>query len=489
MESPSSSSDTSEGTTSKAYLTTIQNPAIAGHGGLEESETSETAEVDVGSQKWKGKGKATEADYARWEEEEAQETIESLTETTSRTKIWDSAAETPSDIRVEDNKITERNINANNNQNGMLVKHEQMPFEIWNKIWKLVANNNPRNLDIWAWTIRSKTSSGAPRKREASKNRKDRGTSQWNPFRFITTQIVPPILHVNSRSRAIGLEYYKLSFGISIVGATGKYDIEPRIYRHISNDCICPMGRFEVDSINCFWKSLLEGAPAIAFNLYTLLEASALRFRAAERFSKDRFGDEDWRGSRNYLEYFRKMMGPTNVISEVFRKVPKIYLYNFTDYICKREPRDFLFRPYEQSANWRDIAEFTLPVLDGSDARDTELLHEALAFLPQTPEKIALSNKFKKWSNYGGFHYLVDDGPKPSGNLVNDNGAAIHDRAREQFFETLQEWEVNEFEKIFGSLRHHGFHGPGIPEILFVELEVDGWYYGESSNESSDDSA
>lgn len=321
---------------------------------------------------------------------------------------------------------------------------KDFPTEIWTQIWELVANNNPRNVDVWAWSTDRDP-------KPALNLQSFRGiyVNRFEPFKFMTTQIVPPILHVNALSRNIGLRYYKLSFGISIATPGGQYNIEPRIYRHIHNDCICPMGRFDNNnSITAFWKALPEGAPALALNLYVLLSSDEKKWSDIE-IAHDEFGDEDFRGHNLDLVPISSFMLPnhrTPLVEKIMERIPNIYLYNFTDYFSKQGPRDFRFTPYVEDPNNR--APLALHHGGGDPVlRIGSFLKQAATFvLPTTDAYVYLYSKWQRWLIYGGYKWTKGKGPKPTGGGI-DNAASPEIQERNKFFALLKPWEEEQFIK------------------------------------------
>ncbi|QSZ36310.1 hypothetical protein DSL72_007436 [Monilinia vaccinii-corymbosi] len=358
-----------------------------------------------------------------------------------------------------------------------------LPPKAWDMIWKLVANDNPRNVDIWAWSVGHRIFRDSPHDQTIGDPWQHGSADQWEPFRFMTTQFVPPILHVNVRSRTIALEYYKLSFGVSIPTPVGEYKIEPRIYRHIYNDCICPMGRFDYNSVDCFWEALPEGAPAIALNLCSVPYTGKESEEDGNKLNHDEFGDEDWRGTDGCPQPFHSMMGPYELASRTLKKTPKIYLYNYTDYFCKRGPRDFRFTPFvvnpEHETDYDPAQHLRIESpLEDSDHRTVTLLREASAYLPSSVEYERLCKKWGTWLKYGGLTWLKDGGPKPSGERTNPR-AKKYSWQRKRFFETLQPWEEEQFIKRGDPATkadgpRESFSGPGIREVRFMKLEIHG---------------
>ncbi|KAA8565620.1 hypothetical protein MFRU_006g02030 [Monilinia fructicola] len=327
---------------------------------------------------------------------------------------------------------------------------EGFPQEVWDAIWRIVANNNPRNVDIWAWSVGHKLFWDSPHDQNIGDPWQHGDADQWEPFRFMTTQIVPPILHVNTRSRAIALEYYKLSFGVRIPTLVGEYRVEPRIYYHIRNDCICPMGRFDYNSVRCFWEALPEGAAAMALNLCSFPYNGKESEEDGNKINRDEFGDEDWRGTDGCPQPFERMMAPHNLVNGVLEKVEKVYLYNYTDYFCKRGPRDFRFIPFVKNPELKE-ATYTegqtirhLTVLKDSDHRTAYRLWKASERIPSTLEYDNLYKKWVKWLKYGGLDWIQNGGPKPSEVRISDN-VKEYSWQRKKFFQELQSWEEQQF--------------------------------------------
>ncbi|KAF7952869.1 hypothetical protein EAE96_006093 [Botrytis aclada] len=100
----------------------------------------------------------------------------------------------------------------------------KLPIEIRIKIWEFVANQ-PRNVDIWQRRLgffeEERSQFGCP-------------VTCW-----VTLSAVPSILHVSRESRAIGLKFYRLDFGVKIPPYRGmSITNEPRIYVNWDRDRI-----------------------------------------------------------------------------------------------------------------------------------------------------------------------------------------------------------------------------------------------------------
>ncbi|KAJ8062949.1 hypothetical protein OCU04_008196 [Sclerotinia nivalis] len=342
---------------------------------------------------------------------------------------------------------------------------KKLPTELWTEIWKIVTNDNPRNLDIWALGV---------------------DAAQWEPFRFITTQIVPPILHVSVLSRNIGLKYYKLSFGLSIPTPVGESKIEPRIYRHIHNDCICPMGLFDKNSTTRFWEALREeGAAAIAINICSLSSRAKGSEEDGNKIGRGEFEDENWGDIDRYIQTFHTLIltcDPWRLVRETLEKVSKVYLYSFGDYFDKRSPIDFRFTPFSEKPNhridyFRARRQIESSVKDPDD-RTTVLLRWARMSLPWTRAEVYLHAKWVQWLDCGGLNWFTSGVPKPCG--IQDINSTGYDWERNKFFEMLQPWEEERFLKrgdprTETAASEESFSGPGIPEVRFMKLEIHGW--------------
>jgi hypothetical protein len=111
------------------------------------------------------------------------------------------------------------------------------PYDIRACIWESVAFL-PRNIDLWAQGLGTIT----------------RASNQPHEFtlsRYISTQPPPAILHVNKESRAIGLKYYSLEFGLSYE-VPRHYGLRagspPKTYINFHCDRICLVGGFDEHS-------------------------------------------------------------------------------------------------------------------------------------------------------------------------------------------------------------------------------------------------
>ncbi|KAF7861805.1 hypothetical protein EAF04_007688 [Stromatinia cepivora] len=332
--------------------------------------------------KWKGKAKATVTDLAQ------REAILPIAGLPLHMPICASSRGMP----VNDTKNKMNSSDCHGIVRGASRYRKELPTELWTEIWKIIANDNPRNLDIWAL--------GAD-------------ANQWAPFRFITTQIVPPILHVSVLSRNIGLKYYKLSFGLSVLTPVGEHKIEPRIYRHIHNDCICPMGLFDYNSATRFWEALHEGGVAIAINICSLSSSPEEADKESEEdgneFVRDEFEHENWRGIDRHIQPFHTLMipyDPWHLVKETLEKVSKVYLYSFGDYFCKRRPIDFRFTPFLEKPHHR--TDYSRAPRRGEssvkdpDDRTAVLLQLAKNSLPWTQANVTLHTKWVQWLDCGG---------------------------------------------------------------------------------------
>ncbi|KAM0127789.1 hypothetical protein ACHAPC_010450 [Botrytis cinerea] len=100
----------------------------------------------------------------------------------------------------------------------------KLPTEIRVRIWELVANQ-PRNLDIWH--------------RRLGYFEEERSRFACQVTHWVTLSAVPSILHVSQESRAVGLKFYQLDFGVTIRPYHGmKITNEPRIYVNWDTDRI-----------------------------------------------------------------------------------------------------------------------------------------------------------------------------------------------------------------------------------------------------------
>ncbi|KAF7950200.1 hypothetical protein EAE96_007491 [Botrytis aclada] len=447
-----------------------------------QSDTHQTKDLVIPTAKWKGKGKATEADYACWEQENnAARTLLTLSRT-----ICDMPIETSDDKMKPDQRATFKMAP------GTPGHGKELPTEIWVKIWTLVANNNPRNLDIWTSSVeRDETSwinvnGGEPIVNDFEDLRNCSRGDSYKPFKFTTTQIVPPILHVSSLSRHIGLKYYRLGFGCNLGMTTISVEdypiFEPRIYYHAKNDLVCPMGRFKFQESDCFWDQFPEEISAIALNLGTLMESTLKLFRENEGHNSQRahqqFCLEDW-------NYYANPEDPTdtdemmiffanNKGEKFLKRASKIYLYYFTDDICKRGTRDFRFTQFVDSPNGLRLYDDVK-----SDFCIDLMLHDAEMNLRLGDlEGFDSYQRWVLWLRYGGLTWLKGEGPRPHSILPKDlpDNATEYDQDKSVFFAFLPDWE--ELELIRRGVPNIGIHSlpwlPGIPEIHYTKLEIHG---------------
>ncbi|KAF7889303.1 uncharacterized protein EAF01_010796 [Botrytis porri] len=357
---------------------------------------------------------------------------------------------------------------------------KKLPSEIWIKIWELVASDNPRNLDIWTW------SEGPEKLWENEKQRithgpQNRSTGlRWNPFKFITTQIVPPILHISCLSREIGLKYYKLGFGCNLgmskIPSEDYSILEPRIY-YRKNDLVCPMGRFTHIEAESFWNNLPEEISAIALNLGKLNNVAPKLREDYEDYDKqiahEHFSYEYSRGliqDPDRLEELESFSLREHRGKRFSKRATKIYLYCFTDYISKRGPRDFRFTPLVDDSKGLGLRRNA-----DSDSSFENLLRYAR--LSHRVDDFGRDDKYKKWGRwlrYGGLTWLKDGGPKP-GWIEIDNPTA-YDRARNNFFWDLEPWAEKEFKKrgVPNIGMNSQFWVPGVPEVHSTKLEIHG---------------
>ncbi|TGO45392.1 hypothetical protein BCON_0397g00020 [Botryotinia convoluta] len=327
-------------------LNSTENPILINDDDSNQSNTDQTKDLIIPSAKWKGKGKATEADYTCWEQEiNAARTLLTL------------------------------------------------------------------NLDIWAWSLGPKILWDNEEQRIVEDPRNCSGGVRWKPFKFITTQIVPPILHVSFLSRYIGLKYYRIGFGCNLgmpeIPSEEYSTFEPRIYYH----------KTDLD-----WRGIVPDPNPI---------------------------DE-------MLMFFANNHG-----DEFLTRASKIYLYYFTDYICKRGPRDFRFTPLVAGVD----LDFSID----------NLLEEAEFDLRSDDhEQYDLHQRWEEWLRYGGLTWLKDGGPKPD--WIQTDNLTAYDRERNTFFMTLKPWEEEEFIKrgVPNIGVNSRFWIPGIPEIHYMNLEIHG---------------
>lgn len=101
----------------------------------------------------------------------------------------------------------------------------KLPAEIRRRIWKHAAFIS-RNIDIWSPYRGDMKLEGM--------------TFQCN--HFLTFIAPPPLLHISSEARAVGLKYYSLAFGTSHLMRFGfQITAPPHIYVNWDVDVICPM--------------------------------------------------------------------------------------------------------------------------------------------------------------------------------------------------------------------------------------------------------
>lgn len=133
----------------------------------------------------------------------------------------------------------------------------QLPLEIRTLIWQEIAQL-PRNLDIWA------PNKGTVAFWDPIEN----NTSTFRPYKHVTTQPVPGILHACKESRKIGLESYELSFSTDYDQDGFIIRTPARIYRNSTADTICPMGPYDEDSHLFFYcdRNCDMDTPALAVN-------------------------------------------------------------------------------------------------------------------------------------------------------------------------------------------------------------------------------
>ncbi|KAF8859039.1 hypothetical protein BDZ45DRAFT_742853 [Acephala macrosclerotiorum] len=110
----------------------------------------------------------------------------------------------------------------------------KLPLELRNMIWEEAAKV-PRNVDVWSPTFGSMTL------------RADGSGEQVvvKPYRFISKQSPPSILHTNQESRVIALKFIHLDFGNDFDGDGLGFALifEPTIMCY-KDDRICPMGPY-----------------------------------------------------------------------------------------------------------------------------------------------------------------------------------------------------------------------------------------------------
>jgi hypothetical protein len=86
-------------------------------------------------------------------------------------------------------------------------------------------------------------------------------------YQFITKQPPPGILLACKEARAIGLQYYFLSFDIDYDPGIGfKATTPARIWRNFEADRICPMGTYQEEAHSEMWCAIPP--PSCAINLY-----------------------------------------------------------------------------------------------------------------------------------------------------------------------------------------------------------------------------
>ncbi|THV44760.1 hypothetical protein BGAL_0583g00010 [Botrytis galanthina] len=338
---------------------------------------------------------------------------------------------------------------------------KKLPTEIWIDIWELVANNNPRNLDIWTWSEGPEKLWENEKQRIINSPQNYSTQVRWNPFKFITTQIVPPILHVSWLSRSIGLQYYKLGFGCHFgmpkIPSEDYSIIEPRIY-YQKNDL--------------FPKEL----SAIALNLGKLKNVTS------ELHEDDDVDQKQIAHEHLSYEYFRGFnRNPSTLDEREFffescqgekfsKRASKIYLYYFNDCICKQGPRDFRFTPPVDDSIIRGLH----GGVESDFSFDNLLENAAFTNRVQRNGQDDMYREWVKWLRYGGSTWLKNGGPKPVP-IYTDNPTP-YNRDRNEFLMHLTPWQ----EKIFikrgipnvGMLSK--FWIPGVPEVHYMNLEIHG---------------
>ncbi|KAF5870606.1 uncharacterized protein Bfra_009995 [Botrytis fragariae] len=421
-------------------------------------------------EKEKEKGKATEA-YHTYQEQE----IDAVRTLVTLSKTIHKMSTAPSDNKKETGQLATDKMAHETSEH-----RKKLPTEIWIKIWELVANDNPRNLDIWTW------SEGPEKLWENEKQRIINGPLdyasriRWNPFKFITTQVVPPMLHVSCLSRYIGLEYYKLGFGCHLgmpkIPSEDYSILEPRIYYH-KNDLVCPMGRFSSKESECFWEQLPEEISAIALNLGKLKNIPPKLHENSEDYNNqiahEHFSYEYSRGliqDPDRLDELELPFFGSNRGKEFSKRASKIYLYCFVDYISKQGPRDFRFTPLVGGSNALSVHGDV-----DSDFSFGELVRNA--HFSGRVDDHGLDDmylRWEQWLRYGGLTWLKDGGTKP-GWIQIDNPTA-YDRDRNEFFRFLEPWEEAEFIKrgVPNIGMNSKFWVPGVPEVHSMKLEIHG---------------
>ncbi|TGO18189.1 hypothetical protein BPAE_0392g00060 [Botrytis paeoniae] len=450
-------------------LNYVENPMLINDDDSNQSNTDQTKNLIIPSAKWKGKGKATEVDHTCWKQEiDAARTLSTLS------KMIHEMPTAPYNNKKKFDQLTTEKM-----AHGTSGPRKELSTEIWIKIWELVANNNPRNLDIWTW------SEGPEKLWESEKQRivngpQDYATQiRWNPFKFITTQIVPPILHVSCLSRYIGLKYYRLGFGCHLgmpkIPSEDYSILDPRIYYH-KNDLVCPMGRFSPIESECFWNQFPEEIFAIALNLGKLKNVTPKLHEDNEDYNKhiahEHFSYEYSRGliqDPDRLDetdfFFESCQG-----EKFSKRASKIYLYCFTDYICKRGPRDFRFTPLVDDSNGSGLN----GNVDSDFSFDNLLQHAVFTTRLNDYGLDDMYQQWEEWLRYGGLTWLKDGGPKPD--WIQIDNPTSYDRERNEFFRTLEPWDEEEFIKrgVPNIGMNSKFWVPGIPEIHSMKLEIHG---------------
>ncbi|TGO32918.1 hypothetical protein BHYA_0279g00100 [Botrytis hyacinthi] len=413
----------------------------------------------------KRKGKTTEAYHTYWKPE-IDKAKPSLTISDMPTAPYDSKEE-------PDQLATDKTAKETSDH------RKKLPTEIWIKIWELVADNSPRNLDIWTW------SEGPEKLWEIEKRRIINGPQnystqiRWNPFKFMTTQIVPPILHVSCLSRFIGLKYYKLGFGCHLgmpkIPSEDYSILEPRIYYH-KNDLVCPMGRFSRTESKFFWDQFPKELSTIALNLGKLKNITPKLHEDDDIYKKqiahEHFSYEYFRGlSRNprRLDETESFFESCQV-KEFSKRASKIYLYYSNDYICKRDPRDFRFTPPVDDSMIRGLH----GGVESDFSFDNLLEHAAFTNRVHRYGQDDMYREWVKWLRYGGLTWLKDGGPKP-GCIYIDNPTP-YNRDRNEFLMYLRPWQEEIFIKrgIPNIGMQSKFWVPGVPEVHYMNLEIHG---------------
>ncbi|KAF7941808.1 uncharacterized protein EAE97_006645 [Botrytis byssoidea] len=361
---------------------------------------------------------------------------------------------TPHDNKEEPNQLaTDKMVDETSNH------RKELPTEIWIEIWELVANNNSRNLDIWTWSERPEKLWEIEKQRIINGPRNYSTQIRWNPFKFVTTQVVAPILHVSCLSRLIGLKYYKLAFGCRLgMPKTPSEDysmIEPRIYCH-KNDIICPMGRFSRIESKYFWIQFPKEISAIALNL------GALNSIAPKLHEDNDLYEKQIAHEHLSYEYFRGLNrnpGRIDKTDSLFEsdqgekfssRASKVYLYYFNDYICKQGPKDFRFTS--------PVNDSFIRSLHGDEASDYSF-DNLLAHAGFTNR---VHHQWVKWLEYGGLTWLKDGGPKP-GYIITHNPTP-YSQTRNEFLANIRPWQKEIFIK-------RGVPNIGI-QILIFRMEI-----------------